>query len=345
MWGMASCRRAGMRVVACVLALWVMLVTPMPGASAATKGPTVTRISVVPSRVWTNTGVALRAGDQITIRARGRIHFGAPPIDRLSPTGIPRGKLCDAINARVPGTSVWPAPLLDCWSLIARIGNGAPFPIATAKTFHAASDGELYLGVNDNFLRDNSGTWSATLVVTPPPAKSSTNLLPYVLIGVAILGALVGIVFLVARARRATRARPPRAKPQRAHKPAPTQAAAAAPTAVPSERVLRAGVAVPGNGEFTEVNIFEVEFADSTSLRVGYNYFPEGTLVHWQVAQRTRAPVAGEFVTDGGGSTYHFVDIALGGELEPNPDGADVIFTWDIGGVPFHYSVRRDLVR
>jgi hypothetical protein len=355
MRGMATCRCAAMRVVACVLAISPMLVSEMPNASAATKVPTVARVSVVPSHVWTDTGVTLRSGDSVTIRISGRIHFGAPPIDRLSPKGIPRGKLCDSINAaRVPGSSTWPAPKLDCWSAIGRIGGGPPFAIGNVRTVHVASDGVLQLGVNDNFLRDNSGKWAATVIVIPPPAKQSTqstqstNFIPFVLLGIAILGALAGIVLLVARRRRNAGQRPARKpKPTRARKPARTpKPPATAPVAtgaiaVPSEVVLPRGVAAPVNSEFTEVNIFEVEFSDSTSLRVGYNYFPEGTLVHVRVVQRAKAAVTGEFVTDGGGSQYHFVTVPLGSELEPNPDGADVYFTWAIGGVPFQYSVRR----
>ena len=88
-----------------------------------------------------------------------------------------------------------------------------------------------------------------------------------------------------------------------------------------------------------------MEFSDRASLRVGYNYFPEGTVVHWRVAQRANPRASGEFVTNGGGNTYHFVTIPLGVELEPDPDGADVNFTWAIGSVPFHYSVRRDPAR
>ena len=351
MWGMATYRGAAMRVVACVLAISPMLVSEMPNASAATKVPTVTRVSVLPSRVWTGTGVTLRSGDSVTIRISGRIHFGATPIDRLSPAGIPRGKLCDTINARVPGSSTWPAPRLDCWSAIGRIGAGPPFAIGNVKTIHVASDGVLQLGVNDNFLRDNSGKWAATVIVIAPPAKKSTqstNFIPFVLLGIAILGALAGIVLLVARRRRnagqrpARKPKPPRArKPARTPKPPATAPVATGAIAVPSEVVLPRGVAAPVNSEFTEVNIFEVEFSDSTSLRVGYNYFPEGTLVHVRVAQRARAAVTGEFVTDGGGSQYHFVTVPLGSELEPNADGADVYFTWAIGGVPFQYSVRR----
>ncbi len=48
-------------------------------------------------------------------------------------------------------------------------------------------------------------------------------------------------------------------------------------------------------------------------------------------------------MTKGGGSQYHFVTVELSAELEPNPNGADVTFVWDIGGVPFQYSVRRVL--
>jgi hypothetical protein len=345
-------RSAAMRVVACMLAISPMLASEMPNASAATKVPTVTRVSVLPSNVWTDTGVTLRSGDSVTIRLSGRIHFGAPPIDRLSPAGIPRGKLCDRINARVRGSSTWPAPKLDCWSAIGRIGAGQPFAVGNGKTIHAATDGALQLGVNDNFLRDNSGKWAATVIVIAPPAKQSTNFMPFVLLGIAVLGGLGGIVLLVTRARRNTRARPARKpKPARARKPAPIPKpppvvpVATGAIAGPAEVVLAGGVAAPASSEFTEVNIFEVEFSDSTSLRVGYNYFPAGTVVQVRVAQRAKASVTGEFVTDGGGSQYHFVTVPLGSELEPNPDGADVYFTWDIGGVPFQYSVRRAPVR
>jgi hypothetical protein len=356
MWRTATCRRAATRVAACVVALSLMLVPTMSVAAAATKAPTLVNVSVLPNKVFTDTGVALRSGDAITIRATGRIHFGAPPIDRLSAAGIPRGKLCDEINVRVPGNSTWPAPKLDCWSLIARIGAGAPFAIGNVKTFHAPTDGELFLGVNDNFLRDNSGKWSATLVLTPPPTKESTNFLPFALIGIAILGVLVGIGLLVARARRNAPGRARKPKPAQARKPVPkpkpvpTPTPTAAPVAprgmeVRPEVVLAPGVAAPDHSMYTEVNIFEVEFSDSTSLRVGYNYFPEGTQVHVRIAQRARAAVVGEFVTEGGGAIYHFVTVPLETELEANPDGADVYFTWDIGGVPFQYSVRRDPVR
>ncbi|MDP9333666.1 MAG: hypothetical protein M3Q30_10200 [Actinomycetota bacterium] len=356
-----------MRVIACVFALCLMLVPQMPAASAATAAPIVTHISVAPRQVWTNTGVALRSGDAVTIRASGRIHFGDSPIDKLTPAGIRRGTPCNAITShKGPGATVWPAPQLDCWALIGRIGVGPPFAIGNARTFRVATKGVLALGVNDNYLPDNSGTWKATVSVTAPP-KHSKNVLLFALVGAVVLAAIIAIVALVVRSRTAgehkprdprkpresSKPREPKArrepkaarKPKAPRKPKDVTAAAVAAGSVAAPP-RRSGIA-PGvnDSEFTEVNIFEVEFSDRASLRVGYNYFPEGTVVHWRVAQRAKPAASGEFVTNGGGNMYHFVTIPLGVELEPDPDGADVNFTWAIGSVPFHYSVRRDPAR
>ena len=60
------------------------------------------------------------------------------------------------------------------------------------------------------------------------------------------------------------------------------------------------------------MNIFEVEFPDFASLRVGYSYFPEGTAVRWLVRQGATTAATGEFVTSGGGGANHFVTIVLG---------------------------------
>jgi hypothetical protein len=61
---------------------------------------------------------------------------------------------------------------------------------------------------------------------------------------------------------------------------------------------------------------------------------------------QSNKPVAvGSFVAVGGGSTNHFETMPLGVKLtgrDTEPDGADVQFDWNINGVPFRYSVRRD---
>jgi RHS repeat-associated protein len=54
-------------------------------------------------------------------------------------------------------------PGLACWSLVGRIGaDGTPFDVGSAATINASA-GELYLGVNDNFYSDNSGSWTVEI--------------------------------------------------------------------------------------------------------------------------------------------------------------------------------------
>jgi len=47
---------------------------------------------------------------------------------------------------------------LDCWSLVARIGDGAPFEIGVSRRFTTHQSGELYLGINANDFSQNSGS-------------------------------------------------------------------------------------------------------------------------------------------------------------------------------------------
>ncbi len=359
---MTTYRRAASRAVVCGFALALMLVPAMPAAFAATKLPTVSRVSVSPRQLFTSTGVALKSGDTITIRATGRIHFGTSPIDRVTPAGIPRGTICQKVNTRAGHSAkAFPDPTADCWSLLGRVGTGPIFAVGAGTTMNVTSKGELLLGVNDNFLGDNKGTWSVVVVLTAAPAKHSSISPLLLVLAAVVLAALIVMVVLVLRARRSKPDPAPRVRPAAVVKPRGGVAAGRTPRSRPDPipaPVEAAGVAVPAaaalrprgttpvdNGEFTDTNIFEVEFADGASMRVGYNYFPEGTVVYWRIAQSAHPAAGGEFVTDGGGSTYHFVTLPLGVELEPNPDGADVHFTWAIGGVPFQYSVRRDPAR
>ena len=101
-----------------------------------------------------------------TITASGKIHFGGGKIAEMTPPGIPRGPRCDEIALSEPRTNPWPAVKESCWSLIARIGTGPPFEIGAAKSFRAPQAGQLFLGLNDNFVDDNTGAWQATISVT-----------------------------------------------------------------------------------------------------------------------------------------------------------------------------------
>ena len=322
-------------------------------ATAAPAGAAEHNVTVRPKPIYTPTGITVHQGDTITVTASGRIHFGGGPINSLPPTGVPWGPICRAIaHQRLP----WPASGIACWSLIARIGNKQPIVgIGKDKTFRADHDGELQLGVNDNFVRDNSGSWAAKVTVTPvggaPASKSSSNgaLVLFAIFGGVLAAAL--LVFLLLRRRR-TREEPGETKSEPAPDLAPVAAAGAAGVAVAPPAPEPAPVPVvpampnaPPDPESIDVNIFEVELTNGLQLRVGYNHFPDGTPVNWRITQSRKPVAVGSFVTKGGGSTNHYETMPLGVKLagrDSEPDGADVQFDWSINGVPFRYSVRRD---
>ena len=357
-------RGAGGGLVALAALTWLSVPAPAllaaPAASTASAGDPV---SISSTQVWTPTGRVVRAGQSISVTASGRIHFGSPPIDAVDPAGIPIDA-CATIVGNQSAKQPFAAAGLPCWSLIGKIGAGPPFEIGKQKTFRASSTGPLFLGVNDNHLKDNSGTWSATIVVGAAPLATGSkgHELLAALIALALVGLAILIALAVVVARRA--ARRPRKAGAATDEPAAYEpvlippvpdpplvsadllAEAIAPAAVaaavaPNPDAPHEHTVAPLEGEFVDVNIFEVELSNGTDLRVGYNYFPEGTDLHWQVRQGS-AFAHGQFATSGGGSLYHFVMLPLGVHLEPDPGSVDIEFTWTIGGVPFRYSVRRD---
>jgi serine/threonine protein kinase len=104
---------------------------------------------------WTSTGVTVRSGDELGITAAGQIYID--PKYPVSPSGV---------QSCIPATDhpggPFPAPNLYCWSLIAKIGSGAPFEVGTS-TLITATSGLLYLGVNDDNFTDNSGDWTVRI--------------------------------------------------------------------------------------------------------------------------------------------------------------------------------------
>jgi hypothetical protein len=94
-------------------------------------------------------------------------------------------------------------------------------------------------------------------------------------------------------------------------------------------------------------NIFEVDLKSCINLHVGYNRFPDGTVVHWLVTSNGFGTVAtGQFTAIGGGKlgskTYHFETQPLGTTLHPEPVQSHVHFSWTIGSTTTHYTVTRD---
>jgi eukaryotic-like serine/threonine-protein kinase len=133
--------------------------SPRPSTEPATPASTYTQ-AVPGSQGWTDTGITLRAGDRLTIAASGEIYLGATAAGE-GPAGNPG---CTPAASYPAQSAQFPAPGLSCWSLIARIGAGAPFEVGSSAQLTAAS-GDLYLGINGDTFTGNSGSWQATITV------------------------------------------------------------------------------------------------------------------------------------------------------------------------------------
>lgn len=125
------------------------------GQSQGGQSQNGTRTVAIPGTAqWVDTGVSVRQGQALTITATGQVVLSADPNDKASPNGALSGR--KAANA--------PLPDAMAGALIGRIGNGRPFPIGAGPSNIAApGSGELYLGINDDGMGDNSGQFEVQI--------------------------------------------------------------------------------------------------------------------------------------------------------------------------------------
>ena len=106
---------------------------------------------------WTDTGITIRAGDTINFDAQGTVRLSNGRNDIAGAGGTLSGRR--EANA--------PLPNQVAGALIARIGNSPPLFIGNRRSVRAPFGGRLYLGVNDDYLNDNSGDFQVTVTVQP----------------------------------------------------------------------------------------------------------------------------------------------------------------------------------
>jgi len=141
--------------------------TAMGGGSAS--ATTTTPITVPATVAWTNTGISVTSGQLLTITATGSACWGGGhctgPYGKAFAKSIGGSTTCgQGQYAAASSANPFVAPGLSCDALIARIGStGIPFYIGAQYTVNAPATGALYLGMNDNFFADNSGSWSASV--------------------------------------------------------------------------------------------------------------------------------------------------------------------------------------
>jgi hypothetical protein len=130
------------------------------GGSPTTGGTTQPRtvtVRVNSAQRWTDSGIAVRAGDVLTFNVTGNIQLSDDANDRAGVAG-------SVNNRRAPD-----APVLNqlAGGLIANIDNYGPIFIGGRKSFTVPVNGRLYLGVNDDHVADNRGEFIVNLTVAP----------------------------------------------------------------------------------------------------------------------------------------------------------------------------------
>jgi hypothetical protein len=139
-----------------------------PGDFGRNRGPSrnnrqpLEKVVVVPGNQprGVDTGIDLRAGDQVTITATGQVTAGRRA-GVVSPDGGRQGA------ASILGT--YPVPNAGVGALIGYIvsSNGQtsqPFFVGSQSTFTTPVEGRLYLTVNDDNYNDNSGSFSVRIM-------------------------------------------------------------------------------------------------------------------------------------------------------------------------------------
>lgn len=110
-------------------------------------------VSVEASVPWKDTGIDVRAGQTVYFSASGRVRWGP-------------GRQDGAAGERnSPRNDSRPMPSRSAAGLIGRIGGGNDYFFIGDEqgAIRMRSSGRLYLGINDGYLDDNSGSFRVTV--------------------------------------------------------------------------------------------------------------------------------------------------------------------------------------
>jgi hypothetical protein len=102
---------------------------------------------------WKDSGIDLRAGQTIYFEASGRVRWG--PNRQDGPEG----------ERNSPHNASRPIPNRPAAGLIGRVGESSDFFFIGDERggIRVRSSGRLYLGVNDDYLKDNTGSFRVTV--------------------------------------------------------------------------------------------------------------------------------------------------------------------------------------
>lgn len=124
-----------------------------PGAGGRPPGLRERDVRVDARAGWTDTGLDVRQGQTVYFRATGRVRWG--PGRQDGPDG----------ERNSPRNDARPIPSRPAAALIGRIGDGSEYFFIgeSDEPLRMRTSGRLVLGVNDDYLADNSGTFAVTI--------------------------------------------------------------------------------------------------------------------------------------------------------------------------------------
>jgi len=115
-------------------------------------GQPTSSVRVEANQRWTDTGLVVQPGERISFSTNGTVEFG-----RGMTTG-PDG------DKNLPARAAYPVREMPVGGLIARVGNGPAFAIGSTGTpISMPQGGRLFLGVNDDDYRDNTGGFDVSI--------------------------------------------------------------------------------------------------------------------------------------------------------------------------------------
>jgi len=111
------------------------------------------RVIAVDARVrWSDTGIDVRGGQEVSFVAEGKVTWG--PGRRDEAEG----------EHHSPSNGARPMPNRAAACLIGRIGDSDPFYIGADRSpIRVRGGGRLFLGINDDVLQDNGGSFKVTI--------------------------------------------------------------------------------------------------------------------------------------------------------------------------------------
>jgi hypothetical protein len=123
-------------------------------------------VSVPADQAWTDTGLTVRRGDRVAFRANGEVRLMRP--NETDIVANPNGSDIRADAARSPrrGVGGVAVPSMGLGGLVARIGNGEPFPIGTrSEPISMGDSGRLMLGINAESFEGNRGAYTVDIAL------------------------------------------------------------------------------------------------------------------------------------------------------------------------------------